>query len=84
MEIKLLSFEEIPFGELTQDYIFETPIQFKPKNEITGKICAVYLNPNNIQNDENYIEWTSGEKEYMIRKGNKLYMKTNYLMVKVS
>lgn len=81
MTVRMMTYDEIPFNELTQEYIFDAPMNFKPKHEIKGQVDGFFGQMASSADHSGYLEWTSGEKVFMIRKGNRFYVKSNYLIV---
>lgn len=80
MKIRMMTYDEIPFDKLTQDYIFDAPMSLKPDHEVKGQICGFFGQMSNAADSSGYLEWTTGEKVFMERKGNRLHVKSNYLL----
>ncbi|WP_276804609.1 hypothetical protein [Lactobacillus hominis] len=82
MTIRIIPFSEIPFDELTHEYMFNQKMSFKPVVPFKSTIVAQSGGQDKFGNTYLYQEWANGNKAYMIRQvtGNPPmnHIKSNY------
>lgn len=82
MNIKLISYDQIPFDDLTKDYMFAQRMTFKPVVPFKSPIIAQSGGQDNFGNTYMYQEWANGKKLFLLRHvtGNPPmnHVKSNY------
>lgn len=82
MSIKLITFNEIPFNELTNEYMFNQKMKFVPVVPFKSQIVAQSFGQDDFGNTYLYQEWANGKKAYLLRHvtGNPPmnHIKSNY------
>lgn len=82
--MKLIPYDEIPFDELTQEYMFAQRMAFKPIEPFNSVITAQSGGQDTLGNIYMYQEWANGKKLFLLRHvtGNPPMneVKSNYLL----
>lgn len=87
MSIKIISYDQIPFDELTKDYMFAQKMTFRPVIPFDSPIVAQSGGEDALGNVYMYQEWANGKKAFLLRHvtGNPPmnHVKSNYDIVPV-
>lgn len=87
MAIKIIQYNEIPFDELTKDYMFAQKMSFEPVVPFNSQITIQSGGQDKLGNTYMYQEWANGKKLFLLRHvtGNPPmnHVKSNYDLVPV-
>lgn len=62
MAIKIIQYNEIPFDELTKDYMFAQKMSFEPVVPFNSQITIQSGGQDKLGNTYMYQEWANGKK----------------------
>lgn len=65
--MKIISYNQIPFNELTKNYMFAERMTFKPVKPFSAQIIAQSAGEDKFVNSYLYQEWDNGNKAFLLR-----------------